>query len=145
MKTITMILLTLFLGKGCSSETQNDISNALLQYDAHTRGYHLKVIISDQKATISQARTPDSPTEQIKISDADWKQMISYFEKINLDNLPALKDPSQNRFHDGAAIAQLKVRYQDKNYETPAFDHNNAPAEIKELVDKIVSLVKPLE
>lgn len=145
MKTITMILLTLFLGKGCSSETQNDISNALLQYDAHTRGYHLKVIISDQKATISQARTPDSPTEQIKISDADWKQMISYFEKINLDNLPTLKDPSQNRFHDGAAIAQLKVRYQDKNYETPAFDHNNAPAEIKELVDKIVSLVKPLE
>lgn len=145
MKTITMILLTLFLGKGCSSETQNDISKALLQYDAHTRGYHLKVIISDQKATISQARTPDSPTEQIKISDADWKQMISYFEKINLDNLPTLKDPSQNRFHDGAAIAQLKVRYQDKNYETPAFDHNNAPAEIKELVDKIVSLVKPLE
>ena len=145
MKTITMILLTLFLGKGCSSETQNDISKALLQYDAHTRGYHLKVIISDQKATISQARTPDSPTEQIKISDEDWKQMISYFEKINLDNLPTLKDPSQNRFHDGAAIAQLKVRYQDKNYETPAFDHNNAPAEIKELVDKIVSLVKPLE
>ena len=145
MKTITMILLTLFLGKGCSSEVQNDIADALLQYDAHTRGYHLKVIISDQKATISQARTPDSPTEQIKISDADWKEMMGYFEKIKLDNLATLKDPSQKRFYDGAAIAQLKVRYQDKNYETPAFDHNNAPAEIKDLVDKIVSLVKPLD
>ena len=145
MKTITMILLTLFLGKGCSNEVQNDISNALLQYDAHTRGYHLKIIISDQKATISQARVPDSPTEQIKISDADWNQMIAYFQKIKLDDLATLKDPSQKRFYDGAAIAQFKVRYQDKNYETPAFDHNNAPVEIKELVDKIVSLAKPLE
>ena len=145
MKTITMILLTLFLGKSCNNEAQNDISKAILQYDAHTRGYHLKVIISDQKATISQARTTDAPSEQIKISDTDWKQMIGYFEKIKLDNLASLKDPSQKRFYDGAAIAQLKIRYQDKNYETIAFDHNNAPAEIKELVDKIVSLVKPLD
>ena len=145
MKTITMILLTLLIGKGCSEDTQNDISKALLQYDAHTRGYHLKVIISNQKATISQARMPDSPSEQIKISDADWKELLGYFQKINLGELPKLKDPAQKRFYDGAAIAELKVLYQDKNYETTAFDHNNPPAEIKELVDKIVSLVKPLE
>ncbi|MGV9002594.1 hypothetical protein [Flavobacterium sp.] len=145
MKTITMILLTLFLGKGCSNDAQNDISKALLQYDAHTRGYHLKVVISDQKATISQARMPDSPSQQIKISDADWKEMLGYFEKINLEELPTLKDPSQKRFYDGAAIAELKIRYQDKTYGTKAFDHNNPPAEIKELVDKIVSLVKPLD
>lgn len=145
MKIISMILLTLFLGKGCSNEAQNDISNAVLQYEAHTRGYHLKIIISNQMATISQGRTPDNPSEQVKISDSDWKEIIGYFEKINLEELPNLKDPSQNRFHDGAAIAELKVRYQDKNYETKAFDHKNAPSEIKKLVDKIVSMVKQLE
>jgi hypothetical protein len=145
MKTITMILLTLLIGKSCSNEAQNDMSKTVLQYDAHTRGYHLKVIISNKVATISQARNPDSPSEQVKISDADWNQLIGYFEKINLEELPNLKDPSQKRFHDGAAIANLKVRYKDKNYETVAFDHNNAPAEIKQLVDKVVSLVKPLE
>jgi hypothetical protein len=145
MKTITMILLTLFLGKACSNEAQNDISKAVLHYDAHTRGYHLKVLISNQVATISQARTPDSPSEQIKISDADWKELIGYFEKINLEGLPNLKDPSQKRFYDGAAIATLNVKYQDKSYETAAFDHKNAPAEIKKLVDKIVSLAKTLE
>ena len=145
MKIITMILLTLFLGKGCSNEAQNDISKAVLQYDAHTRGYHLKMIISNQAATISQGRMPDNPSEQVKISDSDWKELIGYFEKINLEELPNLKDPSQKRFHDGAAIAELKIRYQDTNYETKNFDHNNAPAEIKKLVDKIVSMVKPLE
>jgi hypothetical protein len=145
MKTITMILLTLFLGKSCSNEAQNDISKAVLQYDAHTRGYHLIIVITNQMATFSQGRTTDNPSEQLKISDADWKEMLGYFEKINLEELPNLKDPSQKRFYDGAAIAELKVRYQDKNYETKAFDHKNAPAEIKALVDKIVSLVKPLE
>jgi hypothetical protein len=126
MKIITTILLTIFLGKGCSNEAQNDISKAVLQYEAHTRGYHLKMIISNQVATISQSRIPDSPTEQVKISDADWKEIIGYFEKINLEELPNLKDPSQKRFYDGAAIAQLKVRYQDKNYETKNFDHKSA-------------------
>lgn len=145
MKTITMILLTLLMSKGCSNDAKNDISKAVLQYDAHTRGYHLKVVISNQVATISQARIPDSPSEQIKISDADWNELVGCFEKINLEELPNLKDPSQKRFYDGAAIAELKVRYQDKNYETKAFDHNNPPAEIQQLVDKIVSLAKPLE
>lgn len=145
MKAVGIILLTFFLGKGCSNEAQNDISKAVLQYEAHTRGYHLKVVISNQMATISQARTPDSPSEQIKISDKDWKELIGFFEKINLEELPNLKDPSQKRFYDGAAIAQLKVRYQDTNYETNAFDHKNPPDEIQKLVDKIVSMVKPLE
>lgn len=145
MKTTAIILLTFFLGKSCGNEAQNDISKAILQYDAHTRGYHLKVIITNQTATISQGRTPENPSEQIKISDKDWNDLVSYFEKINLDKLSDLQDPSQKRFYDGAAIAELKVRYRDKNYETVAFDHKNPPAEIKELVDKIVSLVKPLE
>jgi hypothetical protein len=140
-----MILLTLFLGKSCSNEAQNDSSKAVLQYDAHTRGYHLKVIISNKVATISQARTIDSPSEEIKISDSDWKELVGYFEKINLGELPNLKDPSQKRFYDGAAIASLQVIYQGKNYETAAFDHNNPPQKIKSLVDKIVSMVTPLE
>ncbi|WNM19618.1 hypothetical protein [Flavobacterium capsici] len=145
MKAISMILLTIFLGKGCNNEAQNDISKAVLQYDAHTRGYHLKVIISNQIATVSEGRTPDNPSEQMKISDSDWKELIGYFEKINLEELPNLKDPSQKRFYDGAAIAELKVRYQDTNYETKAFDHKNPPTEIKQLVDKIVSMVKKPE
>ena len=87
---------------------------------------------------------PKSP-EEIAISDKDWKEIIGYFEKINLEKLPTLKDPTQKRFYDGAAIANLKVRYQDKNYETTDFDHEFPPAEIEKLVNKLVSLAKEKE
>jgi hypothetical protein len=146
MKLIGMILLTVFLGKSCSNETQNDINNAVLQYHAHTRGFHLKVIINNQEATISKGRTPESMNQkQVKISDSDWKELVSLFAKTNLEAFPDLKDPTQKRFYDGAAIADLKVRYQDKNYETKDFDHTNPPPEIADLINKIVALAEEKE
>lgn len=145
MKTFSLILLTLMMSKGCSNQAQNDLENSVVQYSADTRGYHLKIIIVNQKATISQGRGTDNPSEVIAISDADWKQLITEFQKINLEEIPNLKDPTQKRFFDGAAIANLKIRYQDKNYETVAFDHGIPPAAIESFVNKIVSLAKQKE
>jgi len=145
MKSISLILLSLFLGKSCSNEAQNDIVNSVIQYSADTRGYHLKIIVVNQKATISQGRGTENPSEEVTISDGDWKELVSEFQKINLEEIPNLKDPTQKRFHDGAAIANLKIRYQDKNYETIAFDHGTPPAAIEKFVNKIVSLAKEKE
>lgn len=145
MKAITMILLTVFLTKGCSNQAQNDIANATLQYSASTRGFFLKIVVINQKATISRDRNGEKSPEEITISDKDWKEIIGYFEKIDLEKMPTLKDPTQKRFYDGAAIANLKIRYQDKNYETTDFDNGFPPAEIEKLVNKIVSLAKQKE
>lgn len=146
MKAIGMILLTIFLGKSCSNEAQNDINNAVLQYSAHTRGFHLKIIITNQMATISNGRTPETMSQkQVKISDSDWNDLIALFEKTNLEAFPTLKDPTQKRHYDGAAIADLKVRYQEKNFETVNFDHGFPPAEIENLVNKIVALTDEKE
>ena len=145
MKAITMILLTVFLTKGCSNQAQNDIANATLQYTATTRGFFLKIVVINQKATISRDRNGEKSPEEITISDKDWKEIIGYFEKIDLEKVPTLKDPTQKRFYDGAAIANLKIRYQDKNYETTDFDNGFPPAEIEKLVNKIVSLGKQKE
>ena len=105
----------------------------------------MKIIIVNQKATISQGRATDNPSSDVAISDADWKELIAEFQKINLDEIPNLKDPTQRRFYDGAAIANLKIRYQDKNYETVAFDHGTPPSAIEKFVNKIVSLAKKEE
>ena len=145
MKAITIILLTVFLGKSCSNEAQNDIANATIQYTATTRGFFQKIVVVNQKATIYRDRNSEKPSEEIAISDSDWKEMIGYFQKINLEKLSELKDPTQKRFYDGAAIANLKIRYQDKNYETTNFDHGFPPAEIEKLVNKIAALAKQEE
>lgn len=145
MKAITIILLSIFLVKSCSNQAQNDISNSTLQYTASSRGFFQKIVVINQKATISRDRNGEKFPEEIAISDKDWKEIISYFQKIDLEKVPTLKDPTQKRFYDGAAIANLKVRYQDKNYETTDFDHEFPPAEIEKLVNKIVSLAKEKE
>lgn len=145
MKAITIILLSVFLVKSCSNQAQNDIANTTLQYTVSTRGFFQKIVVINQKATISRDRNGEKFPEEIAISDKDWKEIIGYFEKIDLEKLPILKDPTQKRFYDGAAIANLKIRYQDKNYETTDFDHEFPPAEIEKLVNKIVSLAKEKE
>ena len=133
------------MSKSCSNQAQNDIANATLQYTATTRGFYQKIFIINQKATIFRDRNGEKSPEEIAISDKDWKEIIGYFEKIDLEKVPTLKDPTQKRFYDGAAIANLKIRYQDKNYETTDFDHGFPPAEIEKLVNKIVSLAKAKE
>lgn len=145
MKVVSLILLTLFMNKSCSNQSQNDIANSVVQYNANSRGFHLKIIVVNQKATISQGRGTENPSETVAISDADWKELVTEFKTINLDEIPNLKDPTQKRFFDGAAIANLQIRYQDKDYETASFDHGFPPAAIEKFVNKIVSLAKKPE
>lgn len=133
------------MSKSCSKETQNDIANSVIEYAAHTRGYHLTIMISNQKATISQGRGPENRPQEVAISDTDWKELVAEFQTLNLEEIPTLKDPTQKRFYDGAAIATLKIKYQDKNYDTTDFDHGFPPAAIEKFVNKVVSLAPKTE
>ena len=142
MKLFTMIFLSVFLGKSCSSQTQNDMKDAVLEYTANTRGFYQKITVQNQMVTISKDRSGNDTPVATKISDKNWKELVGYFEAVELDNLATLKAPSEKRFHDGAAIANLKIVYKDKTYETSAFDHGNPPEAIKKLVDKINSFAK---
>ena len=142
MRLFTMIFLSLFLGKSCEGQTKNDLKTAVLEYTANTRGFYQKIQIYDQKVTISKDRSGNDLPEAMKISDKDWKELVAYFETINLDSLPTLKAPTEKRFHDGAAIADLKVVYKDKTYQTEAFDHGYPPEAIKKLITKINSFAK---
>lgn len=142
MKLFAMLLLSAFLGKSCSSQTKNDLKTAVLEYTANTRGFYQKITIQNQLVVISKDRNANGIKEEIKISDANWKELIGYFETIELDSLSAFKAPSENRFHDGAAIANLKITYQGKTFGTSSFDHGFPPEKINKLVAKINSFAK---
>ncbi|MCZ8198825.1 MAG: hypothetical protein O9267_14590 [Flavobacterium sp.] len=142
MKVITMILLTIFLGKGCSQETKNDLANASIEYIANTRGFYQKIIIQNQEVSISNNRNEEGKGVTTKISDADWKELVNAFETVQLDSLSTYKDPTQKRFYDGAPMAKIKIAYKEKEYESLNFDHGFPPVEIEKLVTKIVSFGK---
>ncbi len=140
MKTLTLLFLSLFIGKGCTKEQKSDLANAIVQYEANTRGFYQKITISNKTIAISSDRNSKDNGETKKITDADWKTLVALFKTIKLENLPSLKDPTQKRFYDGAAIAHLYVKYQNKEYQTVDFDHGFPPAEIDKIVTKINAL-----
>ena len=142
MKLFTLIFLSLFLSKSCESQTKNDLKTAILEYTANTRGFYQKITIQDQLVSILKDRSGNDKPVDIKISDKDWKELVGCFETINLDSLETLKAPTEKRFHDGAAIANLEVMYKDKSYKTNSFDHGYPPDAIKKIVDKINSFAK---
>lgn len=142
MKILSLLFLTLFLGKGCSNEAKQDIASATIEYVANTRGFYQKIIIEKQMVTITEDRTGKEKVEPTKISDADWKELIDLFQEVSLDEIKDLKSPTEKRFYDGAAIANLKITYQGTTYTAASFDHGFPPFEIKRLVNKINSFSK---
>jgi hypothetical protein len=142
MKIVTLILMTIFLGKGCSSQSQNDMKTAIVEYNASSRGFYQNIIIQNQMISVSKNRNGDDKLVPVKISDSDWKELIGYFEKIQLDSLPSYKGPTEKRFYDGAAIANLKITFKEKEYNSASFDHGTPPLEIEKLVNKMVTLGK---
>ena len=142
MKILSLLFFTLFLGKGCDSVKSQEATTAVIEYVANSRGFHQTIIIQNQTISISKDRNPDIKPVTTKISNADWKILVAEFQKIKLEEVPNLKSPTEKRFYDGAAIANLKITIKGKTYETPAFDHGFPPAKIAKLVNKINSFVK---
>ena len=141
MKILSILFLTIFLGNGCDSAKAQDLENAIIEYTANTRGFYQKIIVKDKTVTISKDRDGRDQATPIKINEADWKEIVTYFDTVEIEQLSKFKAPSEKRFHDGAAIANLKVTYKGKTYETTDFDHGFPPKEIQQFVAKINSFV----
>lgn len=142
MKLISLLFLTLFLGKGCENTKAQEIDAAIIEYVANTRGFYQKIVVEKQQLSISKERDQQDKPVVTKISDADWNELINLFQDLNLEEIPDLKSPTEKRFYDGAAIANLKITYKGKIYESKSFDHGFPPVEIKKLVNKINSFAK---
>jgi len=142
MKILSLLFLTLFLGKGCEADKKQDIETAVIEYVANTRGFYQKITIEKQMVFISNDRSGKEQKDPTKISDTDWKILIDLFQDVNLDEIKDLKSPTEKRLYDGAAIANIKVTYKGISYESPSFDHGFPPFEIKKLVNKINSFAK---
>lgn len=142
MKAFTLLLLTIFLGKGCTEEAKMDMANTIIEYTANTRGYYKKITIQNKEVFVSRERGSAERGTPTPISDADWKELVGYFKEVDLENLQTYKDPTQRRFYDGAPMADLKVKYKEKEYQSATFDHGFPPVQIEKLINKITSFSK---
>lgn len=156
-KGILLLVLLVMIGVGCNSKkyTVSQTSGVLHQesvvgesqlpmrivYEANTRGFYQKITIQNQQVFISTDREGTAVPISKRISDSDWKAINGFLAEIDLETLPHLKAPTEKRFYDGAAISHLEIRYKEKEYHTPNFDHGFPPESLKKLVAQIVSLI----
>ncbi|PIF69630.1 hypothetical protein [Flavobacterium sp. 2] len=140
MRILSLLLLTIFIGTSCSSQKNADMTKTQLEYTAVSRGIYKKIIVQNKTATVTNGRNAEAV--EIKIDDAKWKQIAAEFSKINLENIPNLKAPTEKRFYDGAAIGNLKITQNQKTYETKGFDNGFPPKEIEKLVNLLVDFAK---
>ncbi len=145
MKLLSLLFLTFFLGKGCDAEQKQDIESAVIEYTATTRGFYQQIVVQNQKFTVTKDRNGNEKLVDQSISKSDWKKIIDAFQEVDLEGVQNLKGPTEKRFYDGAAIANIKITYKGKTYETNGFDHGNPPVEIEKLVNRITQLALPNE
>jgi len=136
MKIISLLFLTFFLGKSCQSQTNVDIETAKIEYTANSRGFYNNTVIENRTLAVTNIR--DGKPVSNSLTEAQWNTLISEFQKVNLEEIPSLKAPTQKRFHDGAAMANLKITFKGKTYESQTFDNGFPPEKIKKLVETVL-------
>jgi len=150
MRILSLLSVLLFVLGSCSSQKKaignNDkMKDIEIQYEANTRGFYNKLVLKN--ATISSTNDRDGKENPIvqNVSEVDWNALIQELNKVDLENLPNLKAPTEKRFYDGAAIANLKITYKGNTYQTTDFDHGFPPMQIKRVVEIVNLLFKPEE
>lgn len=137
MKILSLIFLSLFLGKGCSNG--DDLTTTQIVYNASSRGFYQNIVVKNKQMVVQNDRNNSKPFT-VSISESDWNELVADFNAIELKKLSTYKDPTQKRFYDGAAIANLKITFKDKDYQTVDFDHGIPPVEIEKMINKIIEL-----
>jgi len=144
-KILSLLLVTTALVTGCSSSKTSasadkkasaDIS---FEYSAMTRGSFKKVIVKQDTIVTVTDRAMKTATSKA-LSTADWNSLVSASRKVKVESLETLEVPSKKHQFDGALAANLQIIKGGTTYQSATFDDGNPPAEIKELVEKIITL-----
>jgi hypothetical protein len=141
-KILSLLVITLVIATACNTTkkatAQKAEDNIALEYTATTRGMFNKVIIKkDTVVTIKDRDMKDIVTK--KLSKAQWDGIVAALASVKLDEMQNLKPPSTKSHYDAAAIGGLQVIKNGVTYQSSGFDHGNPPAEIKDVVTKVLA------
>ncbi len=148
MKFLILIILSLVTAKECGNNppsqtlTIQDFETPVIEYNEYTRGYQHSIKIEKQEIEIFTDLRGKISTQKRDISEKDWEELISIFQKTDLEIINELKAPSNLSATDVAKAAKIKITFREKIYECRGFDSGNPPVEIKELTDKVIVLSK---
>ena len=122
-----------------SKEKTSQQSEITISYSIATRGFFQKLVL--KKNSFIEFKDFEKPNAKSSDLDMkDWDECIKLLGNISLKNLPNLKSPTNYRQYDRSAYAQLTVIQKGDTIKSSDFDHKYPPAEIKPLVEYILSI-----
>ncbi len=125
-----------------TSKTSMQKEMPIIKYEANSRGLALAVKVENQILYVSRVRDFKDYEEKIKISDTDWKEISTLARAVDLAKVKDLKWPTEKRYYDGAAHANITFISDGVEYPANGFDHGFPPVEIEKLVNKILKLTE---
>jgi len=137
---LSTLILTLFACSGSKSYTNENVPTIF--YEANTRGFFLALKVENQVLYTSSDRDFKEYSNKIQISDTDWKEISELAKAVDLEKVRDLKWPTEKRYYDGAAFANIIFESKEIKYPANGFDHGFPPAEIEKLVTKITKLAE---
>jgi hypothetical protein len=145
MRVLLGMILLFFVGcKPTKSDMNNHQNNDIpvIKYEANARNLFLNIKVEHQVLFVSRERDAKDYQEKITISDADWKEIVMLTKAVDLAKVKDLKWPTEKRFYDGAAHANVTFISNEVEYTAKGFDHGFPPVEIEKLVHKILKLTE---
>jgi hypothetical protein len=145
MRVLLGIILLFFVGcKPIKSDVNNHKNKDIpvIKYEANARNLFLNIKVENQVLFVSRSRDAKDYQEKTTISEADWKEIVMLTKAVDLAKVKDLKWPTEKRFYDGAAHANVTFVSNEVAYAANGFDHGFPPVEIEKLVNKILKLTE---
>lgn len=129
MKKIVCCFLFVITFTACNS--QDEMTDVTIHYNAYTRGSSLDVTIT-QNSIIYKDSSGEKAIAKKKLF---WQKLNSYIENIELESITSFLPPSNDRISDKALHATLLIVKGGDKFTSKTFDHGNPPKELKPLLD----------
>ena len=145
MRVLAVMIFLLFVGcKPIKTENYNHQNKSIpvINYEANARNFFLNIKVENQVLFVSRSREAKDYQEKTTISEADWKEIVMLTKAVDLAKVKDLKWPTEKRFYDGAAHANVTFISNGVEYPANGFDHGFPPVEIEKLVNKILKLTE---
>lgn len=121
-----------------NDSSQMQESGTIVEYTANTRGYHLRVKLTQTELSYTNQRDSNEFTK-VSLTDAQKAELQKLLKEIKAEKISELKAPTEKRMYDGAAHADLTITVNGNSYHSAGFDHGFPPAEIEKFINKLVS------
>ena len=143
MKRFLILFTTTLLHFACS-ETKSVVVETvpIIYYEASTRGYFFSLKVENKVIYIYKDRNSKEYSDKLVLSEEEWAEISTLAKAVDLEKVKDLKWPTEKRYYDAAAHANIIFEAKGVKYPANGFDHGFPPAEIEKLVTKITKLAE---